>query len=43
MGEERVELGSKYHALNSIWTYSRERTKSVDLFPRTDSTHKIHY
>lgn len=24
-------------------TYSRERTKAVELFPRTDSTHQIQY
>jgi hypothetical protein len=23
-------------------TYSREQTKTVDLFPRTDNTHKNH-
>jgi len=23
-------------------TYSRERAKNVDLFPRTDNTHKNH-
>ena len=26
-----------------VLPYSRERTKSVELFPRTDNTHKIHY
>ena len=28
---------------NHISTYSRERIKAVELFPRTDSAHKIHY
>ena len=27
---------------HGLLTYSRERTKTVDLFPRTDNTYKNH-
>jgi hypothetical protein len=48
---KRMRLISEYNVgviisqneiLNHISTYSHEQIKTIDLFPRTDNTHKNH-